>query len=100
MIGAAPVIELKGISKRFGKTLDIAARMTYGLRRAMGSTAEEPVVKAVDRVDLTINRGEVVGLVGESGCGKSTHAASARGQRLRKAQPAGRFSSDGVMPGI
>ena len=67
-----PVIELKGISKRFGKTLDIAARLTQSARRAMGSKVEEPVVMAVDRVDLTINRGEVVGLVGESGCGKST----------------------------
>lgn len=29
-------------------------------------------VKAVDDVTLTVNEGEVVGLVGESGCGKST----------------------------
>ena len=33
---------------------------------------KKKVLKAVDRVSFTINRGETLGLVGESGCGKTT----------------------------
>jgi oligopeptide/dipeptide ABC transporter ATP-binding protein len=36
----------------------------------------EGVVKAVDGVDFEINTGEVLGVVGESGCGKSVSALS------------------------
>jgi len=62
------LLELCDVSKRFVKPLDAAAKVAnlFGAQR----TAE--VVHAVDRATLTINPGEVVGLVGESGCGKST----------------------------
>jgi peptide/nickel transport system ATP-binding protein len=31
-----------------------------------------PIIKALDGINLTIKKGEIVGLVGESGCGKTT----------------------------
>ncbi|MFC7443179.1 ABC transporter ATP-binding protein [Laceyella putida] len=40
---------------------------------------DKGVVKAVDGLDLTIREGEIVGLVGESGCGKSVTSLAVMG---------------------
>ena len=64
------MIEARNISKRFVKTLDLAARIANRL----GATVREETVHALDGVTIDVARGEVVGLVGESGCGKSTFA--------------------------
>ena len=37
---------------------------------------DDGVFQAVDHVSLQVNRGEIVGLVGESGCGKSVTSLS------------------------
>ena len=37
---------------------------------------EDQVIRAVDGVSFTLDRGQVLGLVGESGCGKSATAMS------------------------
>jgi peptide/nickel transport system ATP-binding protein len=62
------LLETRELSKRFVKHLDFAAK----LARKLGANVQEEVVQAVDQVNLDIRQGEVVGLVGESGCGKST----------------------------
>lgn len=53
---------------------------------------EEGVVRSVDDVSLTIPRGKTLGLVGESGCGKSVTALSV----IRLISPPGRIVSGSI----
>ena len=62
------MLELNNVSRRFSKKLDVVEKFA----RKLGADVPEHTVHAVDRVSFSIARGEVVGLVGESGCGKST----------------------------
>ncbi len=57
--GGQPLLEVTGLKKHFPVTKGVFARV-------VGQ------VHAVDGVSFTIGRGETLGLVGESGCGKST----------------------------
>ncbi len=54
---------------------------------------EDGVVKAVDGVDFYVNPGEVMGLVGESGCGKSVTSLSI----MRLISPPGKIVSGEIL---
>ena len=62
------LIEVNNVSKLFRPTLSVGERIAARL----GGAVEARTVHSVDRVSLTLAKGEVLGLVGESGCGKST----------------------------
>jgi len=59
-VGEIPLLEVKGLKKHFN------------LKQRPNK--DKNVLKAVDGVSFSLNKGEALGLVGESGCGKSTTA--------------------------
>ncbi|MEU6478244.1 dipeptide ABC transporter ATP-binding protein [Streptomyces sp. NPDC047017] len=59
---AEPLLDVTGLVKHYPLTRGVVFRKQVG------------AVKAVDGVDFSLGRGETLGIVGESGCGKSTVA--------------------------
>ncbi len=58
----APLLEVRNLSKH------------YEPRSGFFGRGKRNVIRAVDDVSFTLRRGETIGLVGESGCGKSSIA--------------------------
>ena len=78
---AAPLLRTERLKVHFPITEGIIFQRRIG------------AVRAVDGVSLDVHRGETLGLVGESGCGKSTFARAV----IRLVDPTdGRIEFDGV----
>jgi peptide/nickel transport system ATP-binding protein len=76
-----PLLQVDGLQVHFPITEGVVIERTVG------------AVRAVDGISLTVARGETLGLVGESGCGKSTAGKAI----LRLVKPtAGRIVFDGT----
>ena len=65
------LIEVEGLTKRFPVSTGVFSRRSGE-------------VHAVEDVTLSVRKGETLGIVGESGCGKSTTARRSEERRVGK----------------
>ncbi|SDJ77302.1 ABC transporter ATP-binding protein [Billgrantia gudaonensis] len=71
-----PLLEIRGLEKRFSLSGDFLEQLKFKGGKLI---REQKRVHAINGVDLEIQRGEALCVVGESGCGKSTVARTVMG---------------------
>ncbi|PMR70663.1 ABC transporter ATP-binding protein [Halomonas heilongjiangensis] len=71
-----PLLEVRGLRKRFSLSGDFLDQLRFKGGRLV---RHREFVHAINGVDLAIQRGEALCVVGESGCGKSTVARTVMG---------------------
>jgi len=66
-----PLLVVEGLVKEYARK-DMRGSFAKLFKKNGAATPEATIFRAVDGISFTVHRGESVGLVGESGCGKST----------------------------
>jgi oligopeptide transport system ATP-binding protein len=72
-VGAGTITDGNGTNGKGQPLLDVQnLKMHFPITRGIIFQRQVGAIKAVDGIDFTMFKGETLGLVGESGCGKST----------------------------
>jgi peptide/nickel transport system ATP-binding protein len=71
-ISSAPLLVVENLVKEYPRKGVGGSLSTLFKRNGATAGGESQVFRAVDGISFVVHRGESVGLVGESGCGKST----------------------------
>ena len=72
----SPLVSIRGLEKRFDLSGGLLEQITFEKGRFR---RRQEAVHAINGVDLDVQRGEALCVVGESGCGKSTVARTVMG---------------------
>ncbi|MFD3519787.1 dipeptide/oligopeptide/nickel ABC transporter permease/ATP-binding protein [Streptomyces sp. NPDC058653] len=99
--GSGTVLDLPGLTEAAARLRERARQLPHGepiltvRDLAIGFERRHGGVDIVDGISFDVRPGEVLGLVGESGCGKSLTALTVMGLEPKGARVGGRITFDG-----